>query len=41
MFPAKQEEVVPCDVLTLASGGRACSMEKQTVARSGFSPTVA
>ena len=38
--PAKEEEVLPFDVLTLASHGYACSMEKQTVALSGFSPFV-
>ena len=33
MFPAKQEQVMSFDVLTYASRGHACVMEKQTVAR--------
>ena len=41
MFPAKQEQVISFDVLTYTSRGHACAMEKQTVARSGFSPLVA
>ena len=28
MFPAKQEEVMPFDILTKVSRGRACSMER-------------
>ena len=36
MFPANQEEVMLFDVLTQASRGPACSMEKQTDALSGF-----
>ena len=41
MFPAKQEQVMSFDVLTNTSRGHACSMEKQTVSRSGFSSFVA
>ena len=40
MFLAKQVKVISPDVLNKASCGRACSVEKQTVARSGFSPFV-
>ena len=36
MFPANQEEVMLFDVLTQASRGPACLMEKQTDALSGF-----
>ena len=28
MFPAKQEEVMPFDILTKVSRGHACSMER-------------
>ena len=41
MFPANQEEVMLFDVLTQASGGPACLMEKQTDALSGFFPFTA
>ena len=36
MFPENQEEVMLFDVLTQASRGPACLMEKQTDALSGF-----
>ena len=41
MFLAKQEQVMSIDGLTYTSRGHACSMEKQMVARSVFSPFVA